>query len=90
MELEEANVPGFAHGVSFTAYRGEILGFAGMMGAGRTELFEGIFRLRAGTASVRLSGQPITVRSPREAIDAGIAYMTEDRKGKGLLLQEQL
>jgi ribose transport system ATP-binding protein len=90
LEVEEANVPGFAHGVSFTAYRGEILGFAGMMGAGRTELFEGILGLRAGTASVRLSGQPITVRSPREAIDAGIAYMTEDRKGKGLLLQEQL
>jgi ribose transport system ATP-binding protein len=88
-EVEQANVPGFAHGISFTAYRGEILGFAGMMGAGRTELFEGILGLRPGKAAMRLSGQPIAIGSPREAIDAGIAYMTEDRKGKGLLLQEQ-
>jgi ribose transport system ATP-binding protein len=89
-EVQDATVPGFAQAVSFAAYRGEILGFAGMMGAGRTELFEGILGLRTGTASIRLSGKPIAVRTPREAIDAGIAYMTEDRKGKGLLLQEQL
>jgi ribose transport system ATP-binding protein len=90
-EVEEANVPGFANQVSFAVHRGEILGFAGMMGAGRTELFEGILGLRTGTAAaIRLSGKPIAIRTPREAIDAGIAYMTEDRKGKGLLLQEQL
>jgi ribose transport system ATP-binding protein len=90
-EVEEANVSGFAHQISFTAHRGEILGFAGMMGAGRTELFEGILGLRPGVAAaIRLSGKPIAIGTPREAIDAGIAYMTEDRKGKGLLLQEQL
>ncbi len=90
-EVEEANVPGFAHQVSFAVHRGEVLGFAGMMGAGRTELFEGILGLRTGTAAaMRLSGKSLTLGTPRQAIDAGIAYMTEDRKGKGLLLQEQL
>jgi ribose transport system ATP-binding protein len=89
-EVENATVPGFARGVSFAAHRGEILGFAGMMGAGRTELFEGILGLRTGTAAIRLSGKSVAIRNPREAIDAGIAYMTEDRKGKGLLLQERL
>jgi ribose transport system ATP-binding protein len=91
LEIEAANVPGRARDVSFTAHRGEILGFAGMIGAGRTELFEGLLGLRSATvASMRLAGRAIEIRGPRQALDAGIAYMTEDRKGKGLLLQEQL
>jgi ABC-type sugar transport system ATPase subunit len=66
--------------ISFTAYCGGILGLAEMMGAGRTELIEGILELRTSTAAIRLSGKPITVRSPREAIDAGSAYMMAQRK----------
>ncbi|MDT3376895.1 sugar ABC transporter ATP-binding protein [Labrys neptuniae] len=90
LSVANACVPGFAREVSFTLHKGEILGFAGMIGAGRTELFEGIVGLRPATASVELAGKPIHIRSPREAIDAGIGYLTEDRKGKGLLLQERL
>jgi ribose transport system ATP-binding protein len=90
LSVKNANVPGYARNISFTVHKGEILGFAGMIGAGRTELFEGLLGLRAGTATVELKGKPIHIHSQREAIDAGIGYLTEDRKGKGLLLGERL
>ncbi len=90
MRVTNAVVPGYVRGVSFDVHKGEILGFAGMIGAGRTELFEGILGLRPGTATLELDGKPLHIRSAREAIDAGIGYLTEDRKGKGLLLQERL
>ncbi|KAA0691953.1 sugar ABC transporter ATP-binding protein [Neorhizobium sp. P12A] len=89
-EVRDAVVPGYARNVSFVARKGEVLGFAGMIGSGRTELFEGLVGLRPATAKVMLKGAPVHLRSQREAIDAGIGYLTEDRKGKGLLLQERL
>jgi ribose transport system ATP-binding protein len=61
-----------------------------MIGAGRTELFEGIMGLRPATGTVELRGKAVDIHSPRAALDAGIGYLTEDRKGKGLLLQERL
>ncbi|WP_287184867.1 sugar ABC transporter ATP-binding protein [Paraburkholderia sp.] len=73
--------------VSFELRKGEILGFAGLMGAGRTEVARAIFgadRLDGGT--IALHGQPVTIRSPREAIRHGIAYLSEDRKLEGLAL----
>ncbi|TCG06798.1 D-xylose ABC transporter ATP-binding protein [Paraburkholderia steynii] len=73
--------------VSFDLRRGEILGFAGLMGAGRTEIARAIFgadRLDDGT--IALHGQTVTIRSPREAIRHGIAYLSEDRKQDGLAL----
>jgi ribose transport system ATP-binding protein len=90
LEVRGLVVPGYANDVSFTARKGEILGFAGMIGAGRTEVFEGIMGLRAASGSVTLGGKSINIRSPRAAMEAGIGYLTEDRKGKGLLLQERL
>ncbi len=90
-EVEHATVPGFAKDVSFAVHKGEILGFAGMVGAGRTELFEGILGLRAASVgAVRLAGKSLHIRRVMDAIGAGIAYLTEDRKGKGLLLDERL
>ncbi|WP_043359774.1 sugar ABC transporter ATP-binding protein [Belnapia sp. F-4-1] len=78
-------VPGWAEGVSFELRAGEILGFAGLVGAGRTELFEGLLGLRPGSAdAVTLEGRPLRIRSPREAADQGLTYLSEDRKGKGL------
>lgn len=90
LEVRGLIVPGYAKDISFTARKGEILGFAGMIGAGRTEVFEGIMGLRASSGSVTLDGRSIDIRSPRAAMDAGIGYLTEDRKGKGLLLHERL
>jgi len=71
--------------VSFALRRGEILGFAGLMGAGRTEVARAIFGadpLDEGT--VRLGGEILTIRSPIDAIRHGIAYLSEDRKADGL------
>lgn len=90
LQVRQAEVPGLVHEATFTVHRGEVLGFAGMIGAGRTELFEGLLGLRPCKATVELNGQPVNIRSMREAIDLGIGYLTEDRKGKGLLLQERL
>ncbi|MDQ0134661.1 ribose transport system ATP-binding protein [Neorhizobium galegae] len=90
LKVRDLAVPGFAKNISFSVHKGEILGFAGMIGAGRTEVFEGIMGLRSATGSVELDGKPIDIRSARSALDAGVGYLTEDRKGKGLLLQERL
>ncbi len=90
LSVRNLSVPGFAKDVTFDVRKSEILGFAGMIGAGRTELFEGIMGLRPATGEVELEGKSINIHSARAAIDAGIGYLTEDRKGKGLLLQERL
>ncbi|MDP9111802.1 MAG: sugar ABC transporter ATP-binding protein [Candidatus Eremiobacteraeota bacterium] len=75
------------HDVSFDVRRGEIVGLAGLVGAGRTEIVRAI----AGAdipqrGEVDVNGQRVVVRAPSDAIDAGIAFITEDRKGQGLVL----
>ena len=73
--------------VSFELRKGEILGFAGLMGAGRTEVARAIFGAeRPDSGSILLGDTPIEIRSPREAIRHGIAYLSEDRKKDGLAL----
>lgn len=75
--------------VSFEAYRGEILGFAGLMGSGRSETMRAVFgadRADAGAVYLFGSTRPATIRSPRDAVRNGIALLTEDRKQEGLLL----
>jgi ABC-type sugar transport system ATPase subunit len=73
-------------GISFTLRRGEILGFAGLMGAGRTELLESLFGAspEPPRGRILLEGQPVTFRHPAEARQAGMALVTEDRKRLGL------
>ena len=90
LEVEGFDVPGHAVGASFRLNRGEILGFAGLIGAGRTELLEGVVGLRPGHGSVRLNGTFRTFRNVRDSMAAGIVYLSEDRKGKGLLLAQDL
>ncbi len=87
---EDILVPGWAEHVSFELRRGEVLGFAGLVGAGRTELFEGILGLRKKTGTLTRNGQPLTVHTLRDAVAAGIAYVSEDRKGKGLVTEMAL
>lgn len=74
--------------VSFELHKGEILGFAGMMGSGRTELMRLIFgadKRDSGDVLVSNGAGPFNIQSPREAVRSGIAYLTEDRKELGLL-----
>lgn len=87
LAVEGLNVPGWSRDLSFTLRRGEVLGLAGLVGSGRTESFEGLFGLRPHTVSqVRLRGRPLRLRSARDAARAGLVYLSEDRKGKGLLV----
>ncbi|WP_449871009.1 ATP-binding cassette domain-containing protein [Microvirga lenta] len=83
-------VPGYVEDASFTLRRGEILGFGGLIGAGRTELFEGLVGLRPSHGSIAIDGRNVHFRDAREAMAAGVVYLSEDRKGKGLLLQQDL
>lgn len=85
LEVDNLCVPGWADGLHFAVRAGEILGFAGLVGSGRTESFEGLFGLRARSAGeIRLHGKPVRLRNPREAMRHGMTYLSEDRKGKGL------
>lgn len=71
--------------VSFELRRGEILGVSGLVGAQRTELMEGIFGLRATTSGqVQYLGEPIRIIRPKDAINQGIALLTEDRRATGI------
>jgi ribose transport system ATP-binding protein len=90
LAVRDMAVPGYVENASFALKRGEILGFGGLIGAGRTELFEGIVGLRPGRGSVTLDGKPVHFRDAREAMASGIVYLSEDRKGKGLLLGQNL
>ncbi len=75
------------HGISFSLRRGEILGIAGLVGAGRTELALALFGAAPPDAgTVLIKGEPVRVRSPRDAIRAGVALLPEDRKRHGLIL----
>ncbi|MGO4388966.1 sugar ABC transporter ATP-binding protein [Microvirga sp. 2YAF29] len=90
LSVRDMAVPGYVENASFTLKRGEILGFGGLIGAGRTELFEGLVGLRSHQGSITLDGKQVQFRDAREAMAAGIVYLSEDRKGKGLLLQQNL
>ncbi len=79
--------------VSFDVHRGEIVGFSGLQGAGRTELAMSIFGHAYGvniSGELEIGGKPVKLRTEREAIEAGLAYVTEDRKGNGLVLGESI
>ena len=79
--------------VSFHVRKGEVVGISGLMGAGRTELAMSIFGHSYGTditGTLKINGKEVKLHSPREAIDNGLAYVTEDRKGNGLILSNPI
>ena len=87
LEVTDLVVPGARTRVTFSVRRGEILGFAGLVGAGRTELMQTIFGITPALGgTMRLGGTPFAPRRPREAIDAGVFLVPEDRKRHGLVL----
>ena len=79
------------HPVSFSIRKGEIVGMAGLVGAGRTEILETIFGVRAARGgTVKVDGQTVSLSHPRDAIDAGVALVPEDRKQQGIILEMNL
>ena len=80
-------------GVSMTVRKGEVVGISGLMGAGRTELAMSLFGRSYGTnisGELLLSGKKATLKNEKAAIKAGLAYVTEDRKGNGLILSNPI
>lgn len=77
--------------ISFDVRAGEIVGLAGVVGAGRSELAETLFGLRpSGSGTVKLQGKDLVNRSPRTCVDAGLVYLPEDRQQNGLFLEASL
>jgi ribose transport system ATP-binding protein len=72
--------------VSFSLRKGEILGFAGLVGAGRTELAEAVMGLRSmDSGQVLIGGKPVKIKSPADAVRHNLGYLSEDRQGKGIV-----
>lgn len=85
LKVSGLTVPGWVEDITFEVHPGEIFGFAGLVGAGRTELFEGLLGLRPRSAGkIELQGKLTDLGSPRAAAKQGLTYLSEDRKGKGL------
>jgi ribose transport system ATP-binding protein len=87
LRVEGLTRKGVIDNVSFTVHEGEVLGFSGLVGAGRTETMRaltGADPLDSGKVFVR--GQEVNIRMPEDSINAGIAFLTEDSKGQGLIL----
>ena len=87
LEVDNLTMGGVVQNMSFSAYPGQIVGIAGLVGAGRTEtamiVFGALKRRRLRGGEIRLDGKRIRFRTPRSAIRAGIAYIVEDRKASG-------
>ncbi|HCL64731.1 MAG TPA: D-xylose ABC transporter ATP-binding protein [Rhizobium sp.] len=91
LEVSGLTLPGKISDISFTANKGEIFGIYGLMGSGRTEIFNCIFGLdKKSSGTVRLDGRLIEVSSSAEAIAEGLALVTEDRKLTGLNLMDSV
>jgi inositol transport system ATP-binding protein len=85
LDVQNLSGKGFRN-VSFQVKRGEILGLAGLMGAGRTELMEGLFGVTRTHGTIKINGKEVPIKSPADAIRGGMALLTEDRKLTGLYL----
>ncbi|MDO4547208.1 MAG: sugar ABC transporter ATP-binding protein [Clostridia bacterium] len=91
LKVEHLNEIGVLKDVSFEAYAGQILAFAGLVGAGRTETMRAIFAAdKIDGGDIYIKGKKVNLKSPGDAIKNGIAFLTEDRKGQGLVLSQSV
>lgn len=87
LKVENLSCGKLFHDVSFELHRGEILGFAGLVGAGRTEIMETIFGIRKKTSGeIWIKGKKVRINTPKDAIRHNIGFLTEDRKASGCFL----
>jgi ribose transport system ATP-binding protein len=86
LAVKGLTAPGVLENISFELNKGEILGLAGLVGAGRTEVAETIMGIRRyASGEILLNGKKLAIRSPEDAVAAGISYLSEDRQGSGIL-----
>ncbi|MBQ6930303.1 MAG: sugar ABC transporter ATP-binding protein, partial [Oscillospiraceae bacterium] len=89
IRVENLNHPRYFKDVNFSVKAGEVLGVSGLMGAGRTEIMHAIFgNMPEATGKIIIDGKEVSINNPRDAIAAGIGFITEDRKTEGLLLEK--
>ncbi|RKW16103.1 MAG: sugar ABC transporter ATP-binding protein [Catonella sp.] len=87
LEVEHLNAGSSVKDVSFKLHKGEILGFSGLMGAGRTEVARLLFGAdQKDSGTIRIKGKEVTIKSPQDAIANGIGYLSEDRKRYGCIV----
>ncbi len=85
-EVRDLSISGLLENISFTLKKGEILGLGGLVGAGRTEVAEAIMGLReVSTGEIFVNGEKISIKQPRDAVEAGLGYLSEDRQGSGII-----
>ncbi len=91
LDVKGLSLPGFFKDVSFSLHKGEILGFFGLVGAGRSEVMRTIFGIdKKSEGTIILNGREIHISSPRLAMQRGIAYVPEDRQEQGAILEMSL
>ena len=91
IRVENFSHPKYFKDVNFSVRAGEVLGVSGLMGAGRTEIMHAIFgNMEGATGKLYIDGKEVSIGNPRDAIAAGIGFITEDRKTEGLLLEKPI
>jgi ribose transport system ATP-binding protein len=91
LEVKHLNAGKEVKDVSFQLRKGEILGFAGLMGAGRTEVARALYGAdRRQTGEIFINGEKVNIRTPEQAVKHGICYLSEDRKRFGLMLDKSI
>lgn len=91
LRVENLSHKSLFHGVNFSVHAGEVLGVSGLMGAGRTEIMQAIFgNLPVVEGKIFIDGAEVKIHNTRDAIHAGIGFITEDRKTEGLLLDKSI
>lgn len=91
LKVEHLNAGKMVRDVSFELHKGEILGFSGLMGAGRTETARALFGADPmDSGDIYVNGQKVTIKSPMDAVKCGIGYLSEDRKRFGIVVQKSV
>lgn len=91
LKVKELTRKGTFHDVNFSVRAGEVLGVSGLMGAGRTEIMQAIFgNLSYESGTIEIDGKEVKISNPRQAMEHGIGFITEDRKAEGLMLDKSI
>jgi len=91
LSVKALSQPGVVKDISFDLHPGEVLGVSGLMGSGRSELARIIFGLDSyATGEIAVEGIPLPKKKPRRAMDRGLAFLTEDRRGEGLMMEASI
>lgn len=90
MEVKNLEAPGILEDINFELYSGEVLGFSGLVGAGRTELAKAIFGVYKHSGQIFLDGRSVKIKNPKDAIKLGLVYLTEDRKQEALFFEHEV